>query len=169
VLVSNRTAATESCVIKLAPEFANGAAGTKRFISSDTASSKDDRQMFFTTDAPQNDVKLFPNVTQTVGSSVLDVINDTWLANTAMTLGYSVQSTGNPNVAGYFDGVTSGTDDNDDFTANDWGTNFYIGSNPAGASPLYGTIKSVVFFSDLKTAEDHENLHQYDWNNCTFK
>ncbi len=149
VTSSNRTSATESGIIKIRPVFANGVAGGDQFLMDvDTKS----RNMRYTSGS--NDFEIFPNETDTVGSTVADLVNASWTANSTLTLGYSVQSTGNPNVAGFHDGVADGTDDNDDFTAGTFGTNFQVGADNATALNYFGIVHSVAFYDRVLTAAE---------------
>ena len=157
------SAATESMVVKLTPAFASGTA--QDFVILDTDTKQ--RKVFF--DSSSNDVHVFPNLTDTVGASVLDLVNESYTANQEMTLAYSIQSTGNPNTAAFFDGAADGTNDNDDFTANAWGTNFQIGADKDTSGNFYGTIFSIAFFSDMKSSDEHMYLEHNDWENCRFK
>ncbi len=163
IVTDNRTPATESMVVKLAPAFPSGVG--LDFVITDTDTKQ--RKVFF--DSGSNDVHVFPNLTDTAGASVLDLINVAYTANQEITLGYSVQSTGNPNTAGFFDGAADGTDSNTDFTAPGWGTAFQIGADNGTSNNFYGTIKSIAFFSDVKTADEHLFLDYHDWLNCRFK
>ena len=63
-----------------------------------------------------------------------------------------MQSTGNPNLQVYMDGVQEGADDNDDFTANVWGTSFYVGLNVSSVNHFNGIIQAVAIYSDFKDA-----------------
>ena len=124
------------------------------FVITDTDTKQ--RKVFF--DASSDDVHVFPNLTDTAGSTIADLINEAYTINQEMTLGYSVQSTGNPNVAGYFDGVADGTDDNDDFTSPSWGTNFQIGADNGTANNFYGIIQSIAFFNKFLSATDQATV-----------
>lgn len=146
----NRTAAQESCVVRLAPYFKDSVTTASAYIS-DTATKR--RTFLFTSGA--NDVQFSPNGTDSAGTNVTDLINDSWSANQSMVLGYSVQSTGNPNAAGYYNGSADGTNDNDDFTSPAWGTNFYIGTWSGGTAQLFGGIKAIAFFDRVLSSAEH--------------
>ncbi len=156
VIAGNRTAATESCVVKLVPEFASSVTGsTTTVLDADTKR----RSVYYAGGA--NDAAVAPNLTDESGTTTADLINEAWTANVSQVLGYSVQATGNPNVACYYNGAADGTDDNDDFTANAWGTDFSIGSKMNRTLPFYGTIQAIAFFSRVLTAGEH--LEVYNW------
>ena len=152
----NRSAAVESCVVKVAPSYANTVIPNGGYLT--TTDTKDRR--FYTI---SNDVYLYPNVTDTVGSAITDIINDTWTANAEMTLGYNVQSTGNPNASGYYNGVADGTDTNTDFTSPTWGTYFWVGSKNNGTLQLNGTIFSIAFFDRVLTDSEQLFMYNKDW------
>jgi len=153
-IASNRTAATETIVIKFRPNYANGVAGGDQFlIDSDTKS----RNLRYTSGS--NDFEIFPNETDTVGSTVADLVNDTWAANASITLGMSVQSTGDPNIAGYYNGVADGTNTNTDFTANAWGAAWQIGADNGTANNFFGIIESVAVFNKVLSASEHLEVY----------
>jgi len=160
VTLGNRTAAVESMVVKLAPEYANGVVGSKYIIASDTKN----RIVVFTSVAPNNDVKIFPNNTNSWESYVGDLIDSSWTANSEMTIGCNVQSGTSPYITGFYNGVADGTNETtDDFTANAWGTYMWLGSDKDGANQLNGTIQSIAFFDRVLTAAEMLSLHDKDW------
>lgn len=152
-ITGNRTAATESMVVRVSPEYANNILLVDGYIS-DT----DTKQRFIYYKDADNKIFLKPNHTDQAGTGTFDLINEAWSANAVHTLGTSFKATGNPNTACYFQGVADGTDDNDDYTPNAWGTNFYIGSDNGGTNVFFGTIQSVAFFSDTKSAADQARI-----------
>ena len=162
VINKNRNVAVESCVVKLAPEYIHDTTGSKYVISADT---KDRRIKFHTA---TNDVRVVPNATDSAGSAVGDLINESWTVGQEMTLGYTCQATGNPNVAGFYNGIADGTNDNDDFTVNAWGTYWWLGSFNDGSAQLYGTIFSIAFWDRVIVAKEMKALHDYDWEPLVF-
>ncbi len=149
----NRTAATESMIMQVAPHYADSVTAGNTYLANTQTKS---RLIRFNTGA--DTVTVNSNATDSAASATTDLINDTWVANESMTLGYSLASTGNPNIACYWNGVADGSDDNDDFTAPTWGTDFWLGGYNATTATLDGIIKSVAFFSDTKTAANHATL-----------
>jgi len=156
-IASNRTAAVESCVVKVAPEYTHDTANSKYITAADTK-----RRIFLFRDAA-NDVWMYPNLTDSSDSKVDDIINASWAANAEITLGYAIQSTGNPNVAGFYNGVADGTNADTDFTAPAWGTYFWVGTDKDGASQLNGTIFSIAFWSRVLTADEMLWAHSNRW------
>ncbi len=155
----NRTAAVETCVIKLAPEFASGEQSATYIHVTDTKK----RVSLFNTSS--NDVIVYPNLTDSSPSSVADLINESWTAHQEMTIGSSVQSGTSPYVAGYFDGVADGTNEtSDDFTSPAWGTYFWIGTGTDGSAfPFNGTILGIAFFDRILSDAEHLFLKEKDW------
>lgn len=154
VIVSNRIAATESCVIKFRPDFANGVAGDDQYlIDTDTKS----RNIRYTSGS--NDFEIFSNESDSSGSTVSDLVNTSWSANESITLGYSMQSTGNPNISAYFNGVADGTDSNTDFTAPAWGANFQIGADNSTGNNFFGMIEAVACFDRFLSASEHKQVY----------
>jgi len=152
VILNNRTAATESCVAKINVTSDSNSAGY------DVVSGTDTKRRIFRFATSTNDIQLFGNADDSGGSSVLDVINAAWTAHTDMVLGYSMQSTGNPNIAGYFQGLASGTNTNTDFTSPVWGTYFWVGSENSGTSQLNGIIQKIGFWNRVLTASEHASV-----------
>ena len=159
-IAGNRNDVAEGCVVKLAPEFADTTITVWRRIHQTDGAV---RYMRFA-GGPSNDVQLAPNETDSSGCKVSDMINDSWTAHTEMTLGYNFQSTGNPNAAGFYQGVADGTDSNTNYSTigTALGTYFFIGSSGATLH-LYGTIFSIVFFDRVLTANEQKFLHDTDW------
>jgi len=149
VISGNRTAATEGAVFSIIPEYADSV-NTGFLKITDTDTKK--RFMRFTASA--NDILVKSNETDSTTSSVTDLINESWTAHTAMKVGYSMQSTGNPNVACYYQGVADGTDSETDFTAPAWGTSFYVGCDNAGNNQMNGWFSSVAFYNKFPTATE---------------
>ncbi len=154
VISDNRTASTESCVVKVAPEYANNILLVDAIIH-DT----DTKQRLMNFESAANDIYIKPNNTDDAGVGVFDMPNDSWTANTLFVLGYSMIYAGNPNVSAYLNGAADGTVSNDNYTPNVWGTNFYIGSKNDGSLSLYGTIQEIAFFPDIKSATEHAALY----------
>ncbi len=154
----NRSVAVESCVVKLAPEFANNIIAFEAHIhESDTKI----RSLFF--NDVSNDVIANSNRSDNSSSLVVDLINDSWTAHTEMTLGSNVQHS-SPYVAGFYQGVADGTNETaDDFTNPAWGTYFWVGSDTNGVNQLYGTIFSIAFWGRVLTANEMSDLYSNDW------
>lgn len=164
VISGNRTAAVESCVVKLAPEFAS------TIISSNASiTDTDTKRRYVNFGSGSNDVVVRSNLDDSTNSRVSDLINDTWIANTEMTLGYNVQSGTSPFVAGFFDGVADGTNQTtEDFTVNAWGTNFYVGNDKDDGTQLYGTIFSIGFWDIVLSDTWHSEVHTGGYGLTTF-
>ncbi len=164
-IAGNRNDVAEGCVVKLAPGFADTTIASWRRIHQTDGTV---RYMRFA-GGPENDVQLAPNETDSSGCKVSDMINDSWTAHTEMTLGYNFQSTGNPNAAGFYQGVADGTDSNTNYSTigTALGTYFFIGSSGATLH-LYGTIFSIGFWDVSIDSIDMVRLHNYDWNNTVF-
>lgn len=159
VNAGNRSAAVESCVIKFAPEW-NGtdlAAGVY-LMDTDTKA----RYAYGTTD---DFIHFSPNSTDSAGATVASTSKPS--ANTEYTIGLVCQSTGNPNSTIYYNGISEATH-NTDFTANAWGTYFWVGSLAAGSNQLYGTIFSIAFFDRVLNASEMKVLHDVDWEPKVF-
>ena len=154
VISGNRTAAVEAMGIKLAPEYADTITTTESRIT-DTDTKR--RRVEF--ESGNNDVTIFANDSDPGNSRVTDLINDTWIANVEMTLGYNIQHS-SPYVAGFLDGVADGTNETaDDFINPALGTYFCIGSKISGPNQLNGTIFSIAFFDRVLSASEHLSLH----------
>ena len=152
VISGNRTAATEACIAKLATGFAGGVAAFGNIIDSDTKR----RRMYF--NSGDDTVTVTANETDSAASTVTDLINEAFTVNAEMTLGYNMQSTGDPNIAGFFNGAADGTNTNTDFTAALTGTNFWVGSNKFATNQLYGTIFSITFYNRVLTSAEHTSI-----------
>lgn len=155
VILDNRTAATEACVAKISPEFANGEMSFNHITDTDTK-----RRAFLFASITLNDVLIYSNVNDSINSVVPDIINNSWATNAALTLGYNIQKGITPYVAGFYQGVADGTNDStDDFTEPAWGTYFWIGIDNTETYNLNGIIQSIAFFNVVLTAEEHLWLH----------
>ena len=153
-IIGNRTAATESCVVKLAPGYASEVTtANTAFLDTDT------QRRLFTFGSGTDRVQIFPNVTITINSRIDDIINEAWTANTKMTLGYVIQHS-SPYIAGYYNGAADGTNETDhDFPDPDWGTYFWVGSGDDGANQLNGTIFSIAFYDIVLSAAWMSDIH----------
>ncbi len=151
--LGNRTANQEACVVKLAPEYPNNTAQAFKILDTDT------KRRRFEFNSSSNDVWIYANETDSAGSLVNTLINDTWTANTEMTLGYNIQHA-SPFIAVFFDGVADGTNETaDDFINPAWGDSFYLGSDRLGAQQFFGTIKSIIFYNRVLNPTEHLALH----------
>ena len=152
----NRSAAVESCVAKVAPGYVNNL--TPNHFIADT----DTKRRTFWQVGTTNDFRVDVNASDSAASQVNDIINDSWTANTEMTLGYNIQHS-SPYIAGFFQGVADGTNETaDDFTDPAWGTFFTVGSSGT-SSQFDGTIFSIAFFDRVLTAAEMQYLHDLNW------
>jgi len=152
----NRTAATESCVVKVAPEYKDTPGGSTFCRVTDT----DTKRRMVSFKGNNNDVAVEPNATDNVTCNVGNLVNEAWVANKEMTLGYNMQSGTSPYVAGFYNGVADGGNEtSDDFTANAWGTYFWVGSNASGQTQLFGTIFSIAFWDRVLDGGEHTTVH----------
>ena len=148
VTLDNRTAATESVFIKFRPlggDFANDGIA-RQLTDSDTKR----RSVYKPTN--NSDINTYAN--QTDSGSTRQNTSTPILSSTSYVSAGSMASTGNPNLQIYLDGTQKGSDDNDDFTANAWGTSFYIGSDLNGLSNVNAIIESVAFFNKALSATE---------------
>ena len=149
----NRTAATEAMVCKLTPEFPHSSGVNHYMTSTDTKL----RAFWFGT---SNDVYHRPNATDSSDCFLTDIINGSWAAYTQMTLGFNDQTGVTPYAAGFYQGVADGTNDStDDFTANAWGTYFYVGSSNSSNNQLGGIIQWIGFWNRPLTATEHLKIY----------
>jgi len=152
-IADNRTAATEACVVKLSPAFANSVVTYAAIIDTDS------KQRLMRFGSLDNDVDVFANATDSGSSVILDLVNENWTANTEFTLGYNMQSGTSPYIAGFYNGVADGTNEtSDDFTAPAWGTYFWIGTDKDTSANFNGIIQSIAFFNRVLTAAEHATM-----------
>jgi len=136
-------------IFKYYTEYASTATPQGTLIDSDT------KRRWVHYGAASNDVYLRSNFSDSVGSGVFDVINDSWSAFDAKTIGYSMKNTGTPYIAGFYNGVADGTNEvTDNYTTNAWGTYFYVGCDSGSANQLSGIIQEVAFYgTDISIAQ----------------
>ena len=152
----NRSAGVESCIVKCSPFFATNGVPIQAFI---TGTDTKDRRFYFDSD---NDALIYPNSTDSSSCAIGDLINDTWTANSLITLGYNIQHS-SPYIAGFYQGVADGTNETtDDFTTNAWGTSWWLGSKNTGTLQFNGVIHSIAFFDEVLT--DAQHLAYYNGN-----
>lgn len=145
VIADNRTVATESIFIK-ATLFYSSTENATNYRLHDT----DTKGRRAITETSNDDIQFLPNGTDTVGSFALTSSGLTKFVS--FVHAGTCQSTGDPNVVGYLNGTSEGTD-NDDFTEPAWGTSFYVGcESPSSAG--FAIIESFVVYSDVKSAPD---------------
>lgn len=143
LIAGNRTAAAETIVIKFTPDsdFAND--GVIRFvIDNDTARREIRKELTGTV------LTVFPN-----GYYSRDFVTAI-LGNTSYVIAVICQASGNPNIRNFLNGVQDGLDENTDFTANAWGTSFYLGVSSYTGSQLNGTIQSIAIFNRALSASE---------------
>ena len=146
VISGNMTAATETDFVRFT-SFWNGATP----ITPNALLDTDTKRRFIILDNASSDTMAFyPNNTDNAGTVAFMVPDP--VAFTNYVLAGAAQSTGNPNAEMYTDGVSTSTD-NDDFTANVWGTNFYIGTT-SGGSVFGGVITAVAFYNRVLTSTE---------------
>ena len=145
--VDNRSAAVESCIIKINLPYAD--TEVPAFPTIMATNTKTRRMFVF-----GNDVTLDPNADDSALSSATGIINESWTRNLPISLGYNIQHS-SPYAAGYYNGVADGFDElNDDFTDNSWGLS-KIGSNKNSAGQLHGVIHSVAYYGQILTNTQH--------------
>lgn len=143
----NRTASTESIFVKFASNYTWASNSLNSFlISSDTKN-----RVIYKLSAGGS-VTTSPNVTDTAGC--VTTASTTITANTSFVVAGTMSATGNPNLDQYLNGSKDGNTDNDDFTPNAWGNNFYIGAGNAANSQLDGIIQAVAIYNNVKSSED---------------
>ena len=156
-IAGNRTAATESCVVKLVIGAANSKPGDRGIIDSDT------KRRMAKFQSNDDGIQAYPNFTDSSSSSVVDLINEFWTANTEFTIGFNFQHS-SPFVAGFINGVADGTNDtDDDFTNPAWGTYWWLAGDNTGAEQLNGSIAGIARFNRLLSAAEHLFMHEKDW------
>jgi hypothetical protein len=138
----NRTAATESIFIKFASSHTFAADGAYPTLFDNE--SGDERRALYS----NNNTVLF--VRPRIGDSTNTSITTGITLNTSYVLGVTCNYTGNPNASAYLNGTAEGSPSTTDFTANTFGTNFFIGSTAAGATQLDGVFQAIGIFSDVK-------------------
>ena len=147
-IAGNRTAAQETIVVKFSPigNFAND--GLVRFLTDTDTVRRELRK-----DATKTVFTVYP-----AGLAVRDFIT-TMLNNNTYLITTELQATGDPNVRNFISGIQDGIDENTDFTANAWGSSFYLGVSSLGGSNLNGIIKTVAFFSRILSTSEVLSLN----------
>lgn len=152
---NNRTAATETILIRSLPFFAaNEPAADVLLISSDTI----DRRIEVNTNGTFSG---FGNITD----SNTSVATSTGVVsrNTSKLYSVALSSTGNPNAASYINGSLDGST-NTDFTAPAWtptdagASYFWIGTDSSGTSGFSGIIQSVAIYAEVLNATENATL-----------
>jgi len=152
--LGNRSAGEESCIVKCYPNYAEDTDGDKYLTDTDT------KIRLFQIRSGRDDAIVYANLSDSFASSASDIINTSWTAFQPITLGYNIQHS-SPYVAGFYQGLADGTNDTtDDFTNNNYGTYFYVGSRSAGDKQFSGIIQSIAFFDEVLT--DAEHLFYYN-------
>jgi hypothetical protein len=143
-IAGNRTAATESILIKYAP-FWSGASPTtaNRLLASDTK----DRDIALLASA--DSMTIYPNITDDATDLATQTLDP--VINTSYVLGAVFQHA-SPYANIFSNGTSQGTWTTNDFTDPAWGTYFYIGSDNVGATQLSGIIQSVSIYNRALTA-----------------
>lgn len=152
--LGNRTAATEAMILKLYLEYANNTLASSNYII-DT-----DTKRRYMTVGTGNDVRVLANATDSSSSTIEDLVNTSWSAFDPMTLAYNMQSGTSPYIAGFYQGVANGTNETtDDFTANAFGTYFYVGDINSGGRQTDAIFSQIAFFDRTLTAAEHLEYH----------
>ena len=140
----NRTAATESIFFNIAPCW--------RSINSLRVVMDTDTKERYLNYQSQNYFQVYPNKTDSVAVEAFSLMSSggpNEVSVNAVTIGGS-----SPYASAYVNGGAVGTYTTGGFTTPTWGTNFYIGSDNAGANQFNGIIKSVAIYSDTKNSTD---------------
>ena len=145
VTSNNRTAATESIFIKFAPcSDLTAAALNQRMTGTDT------KLRALISDGVGH-FRVYPNASDSAGCFVTSTTAA--VANTSYVVALTMASTGNPNCTLYVNG-TSEASTNTDFTANAWGTNFYVGTDASANYNMDGIIQAVAIYNRVLTASE---------------
>jgi hypothetical protein len=139
----NRTAGTETIIIKFMPEWDGTDLAASTYLM-DTATKS--RAIYGNT---SDFIQFQPNATDTAGATVSSTSKPA--ENTSYVVGLVCNYTGDPNSSIYYNGSSQATDNND-FTSPAWGSAFYVGSSNGSISQLNGIISKVVIFNRALTA-----------------
>jgi len=139
LIAGNRTAATETIVIKFTPtgDFANDGVG--RFLT-DT----DTKRRWLDKLSAGTRINSRPNSSD--NSGVQADSTTTPLDGVAYVVCSSYQHA-SPYISVYIDGSGQATYTLGDYTTPAWGTNFYVGSDNSGTFQTNGRIAKIAFFS----------------------
>ena len=150
----NRNATAETIFFKFTTfwDAANNV-NNSRLLSSDTK----DRLIRF--DAASDKFLVAPNATDNSTSGANESSATTTAYVSKVVAGIAIQETGNPNSAFYTNSIAqSGGNQNADWTAPAWGTNFYIGNTSGGTLGIYGIIQSITVYSNALVASNITNV-----------
>jgi len=152
-IAGNRTANEESFSIRASMEFTDsGVESNTRYWTDTDTKSRDATREF-------NNFSFRPNSSDSVDSNVFQFKDMVGEENVLHVLSGSIQHS-NPYVVVYYDGVTIGGEEGvDDYTDPAWGTFFYIGSNNAANSHLYGVVGSIAFFNRSLNPDVHKTIN----------
>ena len=157
VISGNRTAATESMIIKTAVEHSSDTNGANEYYHFDETDTKSRFSGYLGTgDFGADAIGFLPNQTDSGASSASDYAT-TWTENVEETFSMSCQHS-SPYVEFYRAGVSEGTDTVDDFINPAWGTDFWVGNNSGTSGWLYGTIFSISYFNRVLTSAEHASI-----------
>ena len=147
-LAGNRTAESETIIVKCAPEFAQVAAGGNTYGYPElTSTDTKNRSMRWNQDVAVNGGFLFyPNNTDNAGSD--GFITGLTIADNASCVyaGVAVAPTGDPNTLAYLNGANT-VSDNTDWTTPAWSGNFVFGGPNCA-------IQKVEIFNRALTASE---------------
>lgn len=144
---NNRTAPQETIAVKFEPssDFANDGV-TRHIIDTNT------KQRAIYKPNTSTIARYNPNYTDSVGCATNTT--STLLLNTSYVItAVAYGPTAGKNAEMYFSGIPEGSTTTN-YISPAWGTNFYIGSNNAGATQLNGLIKSVAIWNRPLTSTE---------------
>ena len=147
VISGNRTAAIETMIVKFASDsnFAND--GKNRYL---LATDTKNRLLYKVSNLTT--VKGMANSTDSSAAHVTST--SSLLGNTSYIVAVVMYGeTAATNMEIYFNGVSEATDA-DNYTANAWGTSFYVGDSVGGGDHLNGIVQSVVFYNRALSAPE---------------
>jgi len=152
VCSGNRTAATETTFMKC----------TTLWGAATAASIPTTTMMIFDADTNTRDLGFYSSsaymrANSGGGTSAWSSATEADLPTIGTSQVYSVgySETGNPNGAGYKNGVAIGANSTTDFTTTGFGTNFYVGKDSGVTTRnLGGIIERVAIYSSMKSAAD---------------
>lgn len=144
VTSGNRTADTESLLISYIPFSGNENIASSILIDSDTKSRK-----ISDGSANSNYVFLTNETDSATSKSTGKLGSIAYTDYVVAAIAYGPTEATNSEI--YIDGYSSGTNTTN-YTSPAYGTNFYIGSDNAGANQVNGIIKNVAIFSNALTA-----------------
>jgi hypothetical protein len=150
LIAGNRTAAQETISIGFMPmggSFANDGVARVVLNNTITTSSNTDNRVI---DKATSGVVLRSYPAGYTGTNKSGTT--TPLVNTPYVFTSSCNSTGNPNLQIFLNGVQESTDSNTDFTPPPWTTTFYIGSDRGSINQLNGLFTGIAIHSRALTA-----------------